>query len=72
VNLFTTLTGADVTASDDLTGAARQGGDWNLEYSTGSIEAGLAVTRSRLSPVPVGTRYSWPPSNTRKTKTTPV
>ena len=26
------LTGADVAASEDLTGAAAQGGDWNLEY----------------------------------------
>ncbi|MBF2048181.1 MAG: DUF4347 domain-containing protein, partial [Elainella sp. C42_A2020_010] len=29
------LTGADVAASDDLTG---QGGDWNLEYQTGQVE----------------------------------
>ena len=36
------LTGADVAASDDLTGAARLGGDWVLEQRTGAIEAQLA------------------------------
>ncbi|HYC45324.1 MAG TPA: DUF4347 domain-containing protein, partial [Burkholderiales bacterium] len=33
------LTGADVAASTDLTGAAALGGDWILETSTGAIEA---------------------------------
>jgi hypothetical protein len=33
------LTGADVTASTDPTGAAAKGGDWDLERSTGVIEA---------------------------------
>jgi hypothetical protein len=33
-------TGADVAASDDLSGAPARGGDWNLEVETGSIEAG--------------------------------
>ncbi|MGK7890858.1 MAG: DUF4347 domain-containing protein, partial [Leptolyngbyaceae cyanobacterium] len=33
------LTGADVAASDDLTGAAGKGGDWELEYAVGGIEA---------------------------------
>ncbi len=32
------LTGADVAASTNVTGDAAQGGDWNLEYHTGSIE----------------------------------
>ncbi|WNZ24967.1 DUF4347 domain-containing protein [Leptolyngbya sp. NK1-12] len=35
VNQLSQLTGADVAASDDLTGL---GGDWQLEYQTGSIE----------------------------------
>jgi glucose/arabinose dehydrogenase len=34
------LTGADVQASDDLTG---MGGDWDLEVATGSIEATQAI-----------------------------
>ncbi|NND99662.1 MAG: DUF4347 domain-containing protein, partial [Pirellulaceae bacterium] len=33
------LTGADVAASDDLTGAADKGGDWELEQRTGLVEA---------------------------------
>ncbi|MDD3481998.1 DUF4347 domain-containing protein [Azovibrio restrictus] len=39
VNQIAGLTGADVAASADLTGAAGQGGDWELEVSSGSIEA---------------------------------
>ncbi|MBK1724537.1 DUF4347 domain-containing protein [Thiocystis violacea] len=33
------LTGADVAASDDATGAASLGGDWELEVQTGAIES---------------------------------
>ena len=40
-----TLTGADVAASTNLTGSAVLGGDWNLEYSTGTIETHLALTQ---------------------------
>ncbi|MCP4745482.1 MAG: DUF4347 domain-containing protein, partial [Desulfobacteraceae bacterium] len=32
------ITGADVAASDDITGHADLGGDWDLEYSAGVIE----------------------------------
>ncbi len=35
VHSIADLTGADVAASDDVTGV---GGDWDLEYSTGTIE----------------------------------
>ncbi|MDH5254023.1 MAG: DUF4347 domain-containing protein, partial [Nitrospira sp.] len=35
------LTGADVSASEDLTGAAELGGDWDLELDIGQIETGL-------------------------------
>ena len=42
--LLADLTGADVTDSTDLTGAADKGGDWDLEQQTGSIEArGIAA-----------------------------
>ncbi|WP_445400290.1 DUF4347 domain-containing protein [Zobellella sp. An-6] len=34
------LTGADVAASDDATGAAALGGDWELEVAQGRIETG--------------------------------
>jgi glucose/arabinose dehydrogenase len=37
------LTGADVQASDDLTGNAALGGDWDLEVATGAIEAAQAI-----------------------------
>ena len=33
------ITGADIAASDDLTGNAALGGDWILESTTGAIEA---------------------------------
>jgi Domain of unknown function (DUF4347)/Cadherin-like/Bacterial Ig domain len=36
------LTGADVAASDDPTGGGARGGDWDLEFATGAIEAALA------------------------------
>ncbi|AFY80370.1 DUF4347 domain-containing protein [Oscillatoria acuminata] len=35
------LTGADIAASDDLTGSAALNGNWTLEVSTGHIEAPL-------------------------------
>ncbi len=38
------LTGADVAASNDLTGSAALGGDWTLEYTTGHIESGIAIS----------------------------
>ena len=39
------LTGADVAASEDLTGAAELGGDWDLELNVGTIEtAALSIT----------------------------
>ena len=33
------LTGADVAASNNLTGLAALGGDWDLEYTVGAIES---------------------------------
>ncbi|MCB1691980.1 MAG: DUF4347 domain-containing protein, partial [Pseudomonadales bacterium] len=39
LSALASLTGADVAASDDATGAAQLGGDWNLEVATGVIEA---------------------------------
>ncbi len=40
VDALAAATGADVAASNDLTGAAALGGDWDLEVKSGSIEAG--------------------------------
>ncbi|WP_461168456.1 DUF4347 domain-containing protein, partial [Uliginosibacterium sediminicola] len=39
INALAAATGADVAASDDLTGASWLGGDWELERDVGSIEA---------------------------------
>ncbi len=36
------LTDADIAASDDLTGSAALGGDWNLEYRAGVIETSIS------------------------------
>jgi hypothetical protein len=44
VQILSQLTGADVAASTNLTGNSAKGGDWNLEFHTGSIESGLAFT----------------------------
>lgn len=38
VDMLATLTGADVAASDDRTGHAAFGGDWDLEYVRGEVE----------------------------------
>src|SRR4028119_839295 len=42
VQQLSQITGANIAASDDLTGNANLGGDWLLEYATGFIEAPLA------------------------------
>ena len=44
VDSIAELTGADVAASEDLTGSALLGGDWELEYHTGDVEADIAVS----------------------------
>ena len=41
VESFSQYTTADISASTDLTGSPDLGGDWDLEYATGDIEAGL-------------------------------
>ncbi|PLX87536.1 MAG: hypothetical protein C0619_14775, partial [Desulfuromonas sp.] len=38
------LTGADVAASDDDTGHIDLGGDWVLEYTSGSVETRVAIS----------------------------
>jgi hypothetical protein len=46
VDSLARLTGADVAASDDLTGYAGMGGDWTLEYRSGGIETPEALLQS--------------------------
>ena len=43
---FASLTGMDVAASIDLTGNSSMGGDWDLEYQTGSIETPIAFNKN--------------------------
>ena len=42
VQLLGQLTGADVAASNNLTGSAALGGDWELEVKIGNVEAPIA------------------------------
>jgi len=46
VTTLSELTGADVAASDDLTGAADKGGDWDLELNVGTVETQSLEARS--------------------------
>jgi hypothetical protein len=46
INLLAQSTGADVAASDDLTG---YGGNWDLEVATGRIETALPLIADRLA-----------------------
>lgn len=39
IDALSRLTGADVAGSEDLTGSAALGGDWDLEYQVGTIDA---------------------------------
>ncbi len=48
---LSTLTATDVAASVDDTGSAAQGGDWELEFSTGVIETQIAISEQ--------TQQSW-------------
>jgi len=45
VDNLSQLTGADIAASNDLTGNTRLGGDWEFEYRTGGIETDVAFSR---------------------------
>ncbi|RCK07508.1 hypothetical protein TH5_03750, partial [Thalassospira xianhensis MCCC 1A02616] len=38
INQLSALTGADISASDDMTGADALGGDWDMEAASGDIE----------------------------------
>ena len=49
VQQLAALTGADLAASTNLTGSAAHGGDWTLEYTTGSIEAGNPFSPDTLN-----------------------
>ena len=46
IESISAMTGADVAASDDLTGAAELGGDWDLELNVGTVEATSLVAEN--------------------------
>jgi large repetitive protein len=43
IDLLAAATGSDVAASNNLTGATEQGGDWSLEIQSGDVETRPAV-----------------------------
>ncbi|NTU74280.1 DUF4347 domain-containing protein, partial [Candidatus Roizmanbacteria bacterium] len=43
IEALSQMTGADIAASDDMTGGVPAGGDWELESFIGSIEAAVAL-----------------------------
>ncbi|XZO03379.1 MAG: Ig-like domain-containing protein [Microcoleus sp.] len=49
VKRLSEITGADVAASTDKTGNAALGGDWELEKTTGNIEASLALSSEAMA-----------------------
>ncbi len=48
IDRLSAVTGADIAASDDVTGSAALGGDWNLEYATGDIAASPLILADTL------------------------
>ena len=46
IESISAVTGADVAASDDLTGAAELGGDWDLELNVGTIETAALIAEN--------------------------
>ena len=44
VSRLAELTGADIEASNDLTGHISLDGDWDFEFNTGSIETHIAIS----------------------------
>jgi len=48
VETLAQLTGADVAASDDVTGGVAVGGDWVLELATGTIESVVPIAEKNL------------------------
>ncbi len=49
LNQIGTLTGADISASTDLTGSETLGGNWALEFQTGTIESSLSITETGMA-----------------------
>jgi hypothetical protein len=48
VSILSQLTGADVAASNNLTGNSALGGDWDLEVTRGNIESSFALQQTAV------------------------
>ena len=46
VDQLAAITGADIQASNDTTGSAQLGGDWDLEVAVGSIESAFVISEA--------------------------
>ena len=68
--LLASLTGADVASSDDLTGAAGQGGDWVLETRSGAVDAGAINAAGWNDTLAATNSGSWTVSGLTATNTT--
>jgi len=62
-NALAELTGADIAASEDLTGHASLGGDWDLEQHVGEIETEVFISE-QATEVYVGTLLTVVDANT--------
>jgi len=49
VHAIAQLTGADVAASNDLTGAEALGGDWDLEFIAGDVDSQVAFSAAAVA-----------------------
>ncbi len=58
INQIAALTSADVAASNDVTGSATLGGNWQLEVATGTIESALALNTATLNSYSSTLKYS--------------
>ncbi len=70
VALIAALTGADVAASHDLTGAAELGGDWVLEQQVGFVETGMLRLDSWSGTLGLVNTGNWTVSGSTATNTT--
>ncbi|MEP6577900.1 DUF4347 domain-containing protein, partial [Microcoleus vaginatus GB2-A3] len=52
VRRLSLMVGADIAASDNLTGSAALGGDWQLKFATGEIKARIAIEKEVLEAYP--------------------
>lgn len=64
------LTGADVAASDDLTGSASLGADWVLEATVGRVEANTLRANEWAGTLALSTTGTWGISGGTATNTT--